>query len=99
MEIKIKFSGRTIDYEVGGETGSGIDDLIGLIGQKNDRIEKVSLSGSTDSYTLMRQVYLLMNLCRALTGCSVFVAGKKSESGELLPDYESAGYKFSGDGI
>ncbi len=97
MEIKLDFALRQLNYEIDGVQGVGIDDLVENIGRKDDRIKKISLSGNTDSYTLMRQVYLFINLCRAMVDCAVVIDGKQMPSGALVPDYTATGYKFNGD--
>lgn len=97
MEIKLDFAFRQLNYEIDGVRGVGVDGLVENISKKNDRIKRISLSGNTDSYTLMRQVYLFLNLCRAMVGCEVVINGKQMPSGALAPDYTAAGYKFNGD--
>jgi hypothetical protein len=99
MEIVLKLDGRKLDYKIDKTWGIGIDSLIEKISQKNDKIKTIRLSGSTDSYTLMRQVYLFINMCRALVNCAVIIDGRGIAKQILIPDYAAAGYKFNGDRI
>jgi hypothetical protein len=97
VEIKLEFASRELNYEIDGIRCAGIDNLIENIGQKSDKIKRISLSGDTDSYTLMRQVYLLINLCKAFSDCEVAINGKQMSDRILIPDYAAAGYKFNGE--
>lgn len=99
MEIVLKLDGRKLDYKIEKTWGTGIDSLIEKISQKNDKIKVIRLSGSTDSYTLMRQVYLLVNICHALVNCAVIIDGREITEQILIPDYAAAGYNFNGDRI
>lgn len=99
MEIILKLEGRKLDYKIDKIRGTGVDSLIEKISQKNDKIKNIRLSGSTDSYTLMRQVYMFINMCRALENCAVVIDGREIDERILVPDYDSAGYKFNGDRV
>jgi hypothetical protein len=97
VEIILKLEGRKLSYGIGSIRGTGVDSLIEKINQKNDKIREIRLSGSTDSYTLMRQVYLMLNMCRALASCAIIINGEKTTKEILIPNYAAAGYKFNGD--
>lgn len=99
MEIVLKLDGRKLDYKIDKTRGSGVDSLIEKVSQKNDKIKNIRLSGSTDSYTLMRQVYMFINMCRTLENCVVIIDKREIAEQILIPDYDSAGYKFNGDRV
>ncbi len=50
--------------------GEGIERLLTLIEANKEPIAAVNLEGQSSSYTFSRQVYLVVNLLRRLSGCS-----------------------------
>lgn len=88
MELKLYLKDRQVTYELAGEKGESLENLIKLVGKKE--FDKISIYGETKSYTFLRQVALLVNI---LSKTKVFDLSLNSNSfekkaGVLLPIYE-----------
>ncbi|MDH4359072.1 MAG: hypothetical protein OEV37_04040 [Candidatus Berkelbacteria bacterium] len=87
MEIAINYEDRDLAFTVQNKTakvkGEGAKDLLLLVGKSRDKISKIKLTGESRSYTFTRQVYLLVNLLRFLSECSLKVNGREIPKNEL----------------
>jgi len=80
MVINLKISGYTLKFALKCQKthtglpacrrGEGIERLLTLLEKNQEPITAVNLKGQSPSYTFSRQVYLLVNLLRRLSGCS-----------------------------
>ena len=90
MEIAIKYHDRDLDYLIKDNSkekcGKGISCLLLEIEKSDKKISRIDLRGETGSYTFSRQVYLLANILKWLSGAELYVSDNKA-SGLVLPNY------------
>lgn len=91
MDIKIDVKGRAATVKSGGKTFEmqSIADLIEMFGANRDKIKKVVVASEKPSYTLIRQIYLLINFERSIHDFDLTVNSQEVPSGKIaLPVYE-----------
>lgn len=76
MELKVSYKKREVEYFSGKQRGEGLEGLIDFIGKNKQRLNKIEIDGKSESYTFLRQIYLLANLVAMLTESSVSINGK-----------------------
>lgn len=90
MKIEINYRDRALEYliEDGSKKkkGEGVSRLLSEIEKSDKKISRIDLRGKTGSYTFSRQVYLLANILKWLSGAKLYISGKQP-CGLALPDY------------
>ncbi len=90
-KLIINFKNRDLDFTLSGAKtiqGSTLKDLICAVGGGKG-IESIELIGQSQSYTFLRQLYLLVNTLVYLNGCLVFLNGKRLPDDRVLaPSYQ-----------
>lgn len=97
MKLKINLIGRELEFHSGRQSGRSLNDLIGFIEGNGDRIKEVIIVGETKSFTLLRQVYLIVNLLKKVTDCEVFLGDERVAGPFVAPEYRATGYEFKGE--
>jgi len=91
MKIAINYKDRQLAFTAQNKTakikGEGIKDLLLLVSKSADKISRIELTGESRSYTFTRQVYLLVNLLKFLSGCSLEINGR-AVRGQPRPVYK-----------
>lgn len=82
MEISVHFKSRELKYFLKGSQKEGLESLIADIGKEKEKIRKLNFIGETDSYTFIRQIYLLINVLASISDFEI------SLNGELVNEFE-----------
>jgi len=87
MELTVSIKDRQLNYSSSKFSGESLDGLV----QKADlsKIEKVLIDGESKSYTLLRQVALLVNILIKINSAKIELKSKsfKKTKGLLFPIY------------
>lgn len=88
MEVNVTYEERKLSFISGTTKGKDLDELISYIGKNKKSIDKVNITGESNSYTFLRQIYLFANMTAALSGIEVCINSRKvSASRPAFPTY------------
>jgi len=88
MKVNVTYKERELSFVSGATSGKNLDELISFVGKNKDRIDKINITGESDSYTFLRQIYLFANMITVLAGVEVYLNSKKVlASHPVFPTY------------
>jgi hypothetical protein len=88
MKIEVTYKNRDLIFKSPEGSGSGLDKLISFIGANKNKISQINISGESNSYTFLRQVYLMANLIREISAITFIINADKIKPNQItLPVY------------
>jgi len=88
MDVNVIYKNRDLEFKSGSNSGRGLDGLLEFVKINKDEINVIEIKGESESYTFLRQIYLLANLLSEISGFEVRINGKLIQNSEtVLPSY------------
>lgn len=90
MDIKVTYKDRDLKFNSDSYRGSGIRELLEFTKKNKGKIDHLEITGESNSYTFLRQIYLLTNILSQISDIKIKIDGYKVKADKIiLPVYKN----------